>query len=254
MVEKKSILQEIIETLEKKLNNKKVEVLRIGLCYTAVLLNDGQLGLAYTFQSHNVPPDISSLNVGTIKGKKAIEVIHYALSDNLLASSIGIATINAIANQQIENAIEGDILDIISLSSNITVGMVGFFTPLIDPLKKSVKKLYIFEEKDVTNFPDVYPSKKTSEILSECDVVIISATSLINKTIETLLDQSKNARETVILGATTPFLPQVFIKKGVTILSGIKVVNNKSILRIVGEGGGMRNFKNTIKKVNVLLK
>ena len=231
-----------------------MEELRICLWYTAVLLTDGKLGLAYTFRSPNVPPCTSSLDAGTIKGKIATEVIHYAHSNNLLESSVGIATTNAVVNQQIDNAIEGDILDVMSLNSNDIVGMVGFFGPLIAPLKKLVKKLYIFEERDTTNLPDVYSSEKTSEILPECDIIIISATTLINKTIEPLLSLSKDARETIILGATTPFLPHIFTKRGVTMLSGIKVLDEKRVLQIVSEGGGMRDFKNTIKKVSTLLK
>ena len=253
MVEKRSIIQEIVYAIEEKAKNKTVEDLRIGLCYTGVLLNDGQLGLAYTFRSQKVPPCNKSLESGTVKGKSVIDVIHYALSENLLESSAGIAAINAIANRQIENATEADILDVISLQNTDRVGMVGFFGPLIDPLKKSVKKLYIFEEKDKMNFPDIHPPEKALEILPQCDVIIISATTLINKTIEPLLELSKDARETIILGATTTFLPQIFIKKGVTMLSGVKVVDENRLLRIVSEGGGMRDFKGSIKKMNLFL-
>ena len=249
-----SILQEIVGSIEKKTHNKKVEDLRIGLCYTSVLLSNGQLGLAYTFHSRQSPPCKNSLEAGSIKGKDTAEVIRYALSDNLLESSVGLATVNALVNQQIENAIEGDILDVISLNNNDTVGMIGFFGPLIDPIKKSVKKLYIFEEKIIVNSPDVYPSEKTAQILPECDVIIISATTLINKTIDPLLMQANDAREAIILGATTPFLPDVFISKGVTMLSGIKVVDEKRLLRITSEGGGMRDFKGSIKKVSIRLK
>ena len=254
MVENKSVIQEIIAALGKKSENKKIADIRIGLCYTAVLLDDGQLGLAYTFRSQNVPPCTKPFESGTIKGEDAAKAVQHALSENLLESSLGIATINAIVNQQIENAIEGDILDVISLRNSDTAGMVGFFGPLIEPLKKTVKKIYIFEEKAIANFPDVYPSEKTSEILPECDVTIISATTLINKTIDSLLDLSKDARETIILGATTPFLPQVFIKRGVTMLSGIEVTDKNRMLQIVSEGGGMRDFKGSIKKMSVLLK
>jgi len=254
MVEKKNIIQEIIEVLEEKAKYKKVEDLRIGLCYTAVLLNDGEVGIAYTFRSKKLLPCTKSIESGTIKGKNALEVIPYALSDHLLESSVGIATINAIVNQQIDNSIEGDILDVISLKNSDQVGMIGFFGPLITPLKKLVKKVYIFEEKVITNIPDLYPSDKTSEILPQCDVIIISATTLINKTIESLLRSSKDARETIILGATTPLIPQVFIKRGVTMLSGIMVLDKERVIQIVSEGGGMRDFKDTIKKVNILLK
>ena len=254
MVGNKSVIQEIIAALGKRAENKKVADARIGLCYTAVLLDDGQLGLAYTFHPQKVSPCAKPFEAGKIKGEDAVHAVQHALSENLLESSLGIATINAIVNQQIGNTIEGDILDVISLKNSDTAGMVGFFGPLIEPLKKTVKKIYIFEEKAIANFPDIYPSEKTSEMLPECDVIIISATTLINKTIDSLLDLSKDARETIILGATTPFLPQVFIKRGVTMLSGIEVTDKNRMLQIVSEGGGMRDFKGCIKKISVLLK
>jgi len=251
---KNTLIQEMIDALENRANDKSIEDIRIGLCYTSVLLNDGQLGLAYTF--HAQPPLCcgSRLQPGNSKGRSALEIIHYALSDNLLESSIGIATINALANKTGEGVIEGDILDVITFHPSDTVGMIGFFGPLVDPLRASVKSLFIFEEKEMPLSPDVYPPSSTTEILPQCDVIIISATTLINKTIEPLLQLSKNARETIILGATTPLLSQIFTPWGVSMLSGVTVVDVPKVLHIVSEGGGMRDFKDTIKKVNVSLK
>ncbi len=254
MVVKRNIIQEILEVIEDQASIKIVKDIRIGLCYTAVLLDDGQLGLAYTFHSHNVSPCLKPFESGKIKGKNAMEVARYASSDNLLESSVGLAAINAIVNKQIENTIEGDILDVITLKSSDTVGMVGFFGPLIEPLKKSAKKIYIFEKKDITNFPDLYPAEKAFEMLPGCDVIIISATTLINKTIDSLISTSKDARETIILGATTPFLPNIFSTRGVTMLSGIEVTDKNRMLQIVSEGGGMRDFKGSIKKISLMLK
>jgi uncharacterized protein (DUF4213/DUF364 family) len=251
----KSIVEEIIESIEGKTQDKTIEDARVGLCYTAVLLNDGQLGLAYTFSSHGTFHSCrNSLEAGSLKGKNAQEIIQYARSDNLLASSIGIATINALVNSKAKNAIEGNILEVVNPQKSDIVGMVGFFGPLIDPLKKTVKKLYVFEEKNKIIHPDVYPSEKITEILPQCEVIMISATTLINKTVDSLFSLAKNARETVMLGATTPFLPRIFIKRDVTILSGIQVLDKTKALQIVSEGGGMRAFKQSIKKVNFLLK
>ncbi len=250
----KSIVKGIVEYIEGEAQDKTVEDLRVGLCYTAVLLNDGQLGLAYTFHSRGADHSCcNSLESGSLKGKNAQEIIHYALSDNLSSSSVGIATINALVNHKIENAIEGDILEVMRTQKSDTVGMIGFFGPLIDPLKKSVKKVYIFEEKSITTHPDIYPSEKVSEILPQCDLIMVSATTLINKTIDSLFSLAKNARETILLGATTSFLPHIFIERGVTLLSGIQVLDENRVLQIVSEGGGMRAFKQAIKKVNVLL-
>ena len=254
MVVKKNIIEDMIEATQDQARMKTVKDIRIGLCYTAVLLDDEQLGLAYTFHTNNAPPCSKPFESGKIKGKNAKEVARYASSDNLLESSLGMAAINAMVNQRVDNTIEGDILDVMTLKNSDTVGMVGFFGPLIEPLKKSAKRIYIFEKKDMSNFSDLYPAEKAPEMLPECDVVIISATTLINKTMGSLLSTSRDARETIILGATTPFLPNVFNKRGVTMLSGIQVADARMLLQIVSEGGGMRDFKGYIKKISLMLK
>jgi len=254
MADNHKLLQELINAVEDKAASKTIEDLRIGLCYTGVLLSDGHLGLAYTFKSPHSNTCCVRIESGSFKGKRATEVIRCSLSDNLLESSIGIATINALANQTVEEVIEGDVLDIVTFHPSDTVGMIGFFGPLVGPLRASVKSLFIFEEKDMPHTPDVYPSARTVEILPQCDVIIISATTLINKTMEPLLQLSKNARETIILGATTPLIPRTFISRGITMLSGVVVVDTAKVLRVISEGGGMRDFKNIIKKVNLILK
>jgi len=250
----KSVIEEIIESIDSDTKNKSVAELRVGLCYTAVLLNDGNAGLAYTFYSDKkVHPCCNTIESGSIKGRKAQEIINYSLSDNLIEAAVGLATINALVNQKGKKAIEGDILTVIKTYKTDTVGMVGFFGPLVDPLKESVKKIYIFEEKSIPNCPEVCPAEKITEILPLCDVVILSATAIINKTIDHLLLQAEGVRDIIIVGASTPLLPDIFRKRGVTLLSGIQVVDSARVLQIVSEGGGMRAFKQSIRKVNLLL-
>jgi uncharacterized protein (DUF4213/DUF364 family) len=250
----KSVVEEIVGSIDSDTENKSVEEVRVGLCYTAVLLNDGKTGLAYTFHSNSKSPSCcSGLEAGSLKGKKAREVITFILSDDLLEASVGLATVNAVVNQTCEAAIAGDILTVIKTRNTDTVGMIGFFGPLIDPLKGAVKKIYIVEEKSIPNCPDVYPAEKAAEILPGCDVVILSATTLINKTIDHLLNQAQGARDVIIVGASTPLLPEIFKKRGITLLSGVQVVDSAKVLQIVSEGGGMRAFKQSIKKVNLLL-
>lgn len=254
MVVKKNIAEEMVETVADQATSKTLKDIRIGLCYTAVLLDDGQLGLAYTFHNHHPSPCIKPFEPGKIMGKNAMEVARYASSDHLLESSIGLAVINAIVNRQIDHSVEGDILDVITLTNTDTVGMVGFFAPLIEPLKKSAKEICIFEKKEMTHLPDLYPAEKAIEMLPGCDVIILSATTLINKTIDSLLSASQDARETIILGASTPFFPEIFSRRGATMLSGITVTDQNKLLQIVSEGGGMRDFKGCIKKISLSLK
>jgi len=87
--------------------------------------------------------------------------------------------------------------------------------------------------------------------LPQCQVVVMSATTLLNHTIDGLLDCCKAAREIALLGPSTPFLPEPFRKRGVTILSGVQVLDGPRVLRVVSEAGGTRNFGPAVRKLTL---
>ncbi len=59
------------------------------------------------------------------------------------------------------------------------------------------------------------------------------------------------ARENEILGPITPFLPEPFRKRDVTILSGVQVINGPRVLRLVSEAGDARSFGTAIRKLTL---
>jgi len=98
------------------------------------------------------------------------------------------------------------------------------------------------------------PDSAAGERLPQCQIVVLSATTLLNHTIDGLLDSCKSARQIAILGPSTPFLPEPFKKRGVTILSGVQVVDAPRVLRVVSEAGGTRSFGKAIRKLTVQIK
>ena len=56
----------------------------------------------------------------------------------------------------------------------------------------------------------------------------------------------------VKLGPSTPLVPEVFVETPVTLLSGI-VIDDDVVLRVVSEGGSMRQLLPYVKKVNLRL-
>jgi len=98
----------------------------------------------------------------------------------------------------------------------------------------------------------VYPEEAASRLLPTCTVALVTSTSIINNTIDGLLKKAAGCRIKALLGASTPLAPEVFKPQGVNLLSGVVVTDSKGIFQVVGEAGGMRFFKNLIKKVNIL--
>jgi hypothetical protein len=222
---------------------------RIGLGYTAVALEDGRCGLAYTLHEKEYESCTVIAEAGTLAGRKASELIAWIRQPDQTACAIGLATANALICLP-EGAAESDILDLLPIGSENTVGMIGYFGPLVGPIRKRARILHIFERKPIPDL-GVLPDSAAGDLLPECQVVVLSATTLLNHTIDGLLDHCTAAREIAILGPSTPFLPGVLIKRGVTILSGVQVVDAPQVLRVVSEAGGTRKFGSAVRKLTL---
>ncbi|MEJ2109250.1 MAG: DUF364 domain-containing protein [Acidobacteriota bacterium] len=229
----------------------KTADIRIGLGYCAVLLEDGRCGLAYTlhekeYESCAVVPD-----AGSLSGRSVSELMGWIKSPDSIACAVGLATINALIDLP-HGTVESDVLDMLPVRTGDAVGMIGYFGPLVGPLKESVREMYIFERKADPDY-GILPESASTELLPGCQVVIITATSLLNGTMDGLLDLVGKAREIAILGPSTPFVPEVFGQHGVTMLSGLQVQDAGKILQIVSEGGGTRQFGSAARKLSLRL-
>jgi uncharacterized protein (DUF4213/DUF364 family) len=246
------ILQHIREYSAGRALGRTVADVRIGLCYTAVLLDDGSAGVAYTFKE-SLPAgcDVFQGN-RPVAGKPASEALGYLASPDILQRAVGLATANALINHSREELIAGDVLEALACGADDRVGMVGYFPPLMPVLKPKIKELLVFETL-LKNSPGVYAEDRAPALLPSCSVAIITATTLLNNTLPALLEACRSCRAVAIVGATAPLAPEVFASKGVTLLSGIVVTNSSGILRQVSEGGGMGSFKGYIQKVNLPL-
>jgi len=230
-----------------------VSDVRIGLGYTAVLLENGQAGVALTFHKEAKKGCTVYSSLFPLAGREASELLPFLESSDPVETAVGLATANALNNTMKMTLREGDSLEIISIQPEDKVGMVGFFGPMLPRLKKRTSSISIFERVPEKQ-GDLLPEKEAYRVLPQCQVALITSTSILNHTVDSLLEAAAPCREVVLLGASTPLLPEAFAGTHVTCLSGIVVTVPKDILRIVSEGRGMKYFKDSTKKVNLRLK
>jgi uncharacterized protein (DUF4213/DUF364 family) len=249
-VSKKRVTERIAEILAGKAREKNVADVRIGLGYTAVLLDDGCAGVAYTFRGEAGGGCSVFHALRPISGRPAFDLLSLVESADPIEAAVGLACANAITNRQDRKFDVGDILDHLDVGPDDSVGMVGHFQPLVGRLKERCGSLTIFERIEEPE-DNIRPVKEVGDLLPKCQVSLITGTSIINQTIDGLLDAAKSCRQVAVLGASTPMLPEVFSGSNVTLLSGVIVEDPKEILRVVSEGGGMRLFKPYIRKVNL---
>jgi hypothetical protein len=241
------ILDRLVERIISRSPSVCVRDLRLGLGYTAVLLEDERCGLAYTFREAAQEGCSVMREAGTIAGRQATELASWANSSDPIAAAVGLATVNALVDPPMD-AVESDILPLLWVGVDDVVGMVGFFGPLVEPLRARSRRLYIFERRPEEG---ALHEAEARALLPQCHIVILTATAILNRTIDDLLGLCQIAREVAVLGPSTPFIPEVFRPSGVTLLSGIHVIDAARALRIVSEGGGTRQLGRAVRKLTL---
>ncbi len=242
------LIDELVEYAFAKAAERKIVDVRAGLSYTCVLLDDNSCGLAYTFRN-KLGCYCGIINEsGSLIDKNCTNIIPWVKSKNLLMAAIGLATINAVLNSPKVDWDIGNVITALEVASTDNFGMVGEFRPILKEIKNKTKNIYIFEQNTDKN-AGLYPEAAIPQYLPVCDVVVITATSIINHTIEEVLLNCKKAREVCLVGPSTPLCPEVFKEYNVTLLAGDVVINPEQTLQIVSQGGGTMAMKPTIKHV-----
>lgn len=103
------------------------------------------------------------------------------------------------------------------------VGMIGYIQAVAEQLANLKAQVYIFDKGLTLNggegAAEVMEMSRQPEILPLCDLMIISGTTLINGSIDHLLDLCRKAREIILVGSSTPMLTEAFRGTGVTALA-----------------------------------
>jgi uncharacterized protein (DUF4213/DUF364 family) len=245
------IVDDLLEHLVSRAEGRSVSEVCVGLGYTAVRLDDGRCGLAFTFHEDVCEGCSVIKEAGTLAGRPARELAGWVKTLDATSVALGVATLNALAEPP-ASATETDFTELIRVAPEDVVGMVGYFAPLVGSLRQRAARLHIFERRPREQ-GDEHPDWTAPLLLPDCDVVIISGTAVINRTIDALLTHVSKAREVAVLGPSTPLVPEVFAGRGVTLLGGVQVTDAARVFRVVSEGGGTRRFGSAVRKLCVRL-
>jgi uncharacterized protein (DUF4213/DUF364 family) len=225
-----------------------VEDVRIGLGYVGVKVAEKGLGLA-ALLTNELRPGCSKLKMaGTLAGSPASRLLKLLLEgSNPLEKALGLATANALFCPE-SLPEEEDAIDLMRLTPEDRIAMVGWFPPLVKRIRERGLKLSVIE-RDERRFE--IPDDATRErILKECTVAIITATSIVNDTLEETLQRLENTRHVTILGPSTPLCEGVFRGTPVNHLGGSMVTDIKRVLQIISEGGGTPEMRPYLRFVN----
>ncbi len=238
----KPIQQKIIDFVRPVSEGLIVSDVRVGLGYTSVRLDNGNIGIAWTAEAHS-GSCTHQPKAGTLAGRPAGELLEMLSAfHNPLSRSLGLATANALAAGLTHpETTKVDVMELINIQPSDHVVMVGFFGPLIPGIRQTGCRFDILELKD--DKPGTMSPDEGRASLAACSVAVITATSIITGTIDGLLSDLKNPRVAVILGPSSFMRPEVFAGTPVTHIGGARIRNAAAVEKIVSEGGGTMILK-----------
>jgi uncharacterized protein (DUF4213/DUF364 family) len=230
----------ILDHLLENLPHKPVPVrsVLVGAHWTAVCSTS--CGLATTIVG-NKPHDHTTFvrNAGQLHLRSAQELARYALSDNPLEAGIGLAAINSVLDVNEQNAVQMNASEVLlKKGAGKNVALVGHF-PFIPRLREAVTNLWVIEQHPTD---DDYPSRSAADLIPRADVVALTASALINHTMDDLLALCSPEALVMILGPSTPLSPLLF-DHGASIIAGTRVTDEAVVMHAVGQGATFQQFE-----------
>ena len=220
-----------------------IKSVTVGLFWTAVVAEvEGALrcGLAATFSNpefeHSRHPAVEK--PGALENTSSRELLNLVFSKSFTETSIGLAAINALL-PPISNVVDLPAEEYIARQGlENRVALIGHF-PFVPRLREKVKELWVLElepkEGDL-------PASAAPEIIPRADILAITATTLINHTLEGLLQLRKPGSKVLLLGPSTPLSPVLF-DHGIDVLAGSIVTDPDVILPLIRQAASFSQIR-----------
>lgn len=209
-----------------------------------VVLEDGSSGLYYAWMGEAQSGMNERYADQNFAGMNPLDLVQYYLSDHEADRSLGLAAVSAITQSvfrqtgyQLNRA--GNSMGELQLEEGDHVGMVGYFPSLIRRLREQNIHVTVIEKKSkfVQSDELVTVTLDASE-LSACNKILSTASTLLNESIDEILDITQTAETVVFVGPTAGFFPDPLFDRGVSAVGGVTIVDvNLAISRLSSEQG-----------------
>lgn len=215
----------------------KVEILSLGLGYTTVTTSDGGIGLSYTYFADKKSCMVLNKHID-YEGQPADQLLEKIKSANTVERSMALALVNALnysgALKLPEDHDNKIMFDRFNISQNRRVAMVGYFPPLVRIFEERGVLLEILDISRGLGQKDEFYHK----LKNWAQVLMLTSTSLLNNSTEEILANVGQTVKTVMLGPSTPMVPDAFEHLPVNMLAGTVPVNKEKTLKAVRHGMG----------------
>ena len=224
--------------------------------FGVLVLADGSCGFFFTRLGDSLKQLRDKIDEKQILGTPVLELAEGYDNDNLVNRTLGLGALNAIAQHVFSRSVgvlQNDVnpLGQLDLDTSHQVGMVGFFRPLVRMLKDQRVPVTVIEQ-DEGYLDYEGPVDVTLDVgaLKRCDRVLITASTLLNDSLDSVLANCAADARVALIGPTVGCLPDPFFARGIDVVGGSRVANLCGLKKhmLSGENWGNSVIKYCIAK------
>ena len=248
------------EILGADIDELTVERAVFGLFFSGVKLSDGQGGLCFT-PVKELPEAVccpsSALAMpfsGKLSGRRVTEYLADLDNPNILRKTLAIAALNALSSScwdKIDalpyiNVNGRDAFDEAAIPVSGKTVVIGALVPMLKKLLAADADFRVLETDSRTlkgrELDHYSPASDAPQFVPQADLLVITGVTVLNDTLEGILEMAKPGAQIIVTGPTASMLPDAFFKRGVTMLGGIRVTRPDEALDLISEAGSGYHF------------
>jgi uncharacterized protein (DUF4213/DUF364 family) len=221
----------------KQAQKVKVDLLCLGLGYTAAVTTDGGIGIAYTYFADKKSCMVLNEAVD-YENRPASVLLEKIKSESTIERSMALALVNALNYQNALQLPEDENNEIMFEKFNIKKGtkiaMVGYFGPLIKRFEQREAVFNILDQSRGLGGVEAFYKK----LKNWADVLFLTSTSILNNSTEEILANLHARVKTIMLGPSTPMVKKAFDHLPVHMLAGTVPIDKERLLKAIRHGMG----------------
>jgi uncharacterized protein (DUF4213/DUF364 family) len=231
----------------------RVKHICLGLGYTAVILDQGSIGVAYTYFDSKTGCTLIH-DYQDFEERPAADLLGLIESRDPLERSMALALINALNYDQAKmmpaDRNNNVLFSALGIGSGSRVAMVGFIKPLVTLLQSIGASVEVIDEFRAMGEKDHF----FQQLSHWADTALITSTAIINNTLEEILDQVGPEVNVALLGPSTPMVAWAFSPwPAIKALAGIVPLDSDAVLKTVRHGLGTPYLHRHCNKVTLTL-
>jgi uncharacterized protein (DUF4213/DUF364 family) len=243
-----TITERLLGTVEKLPGAAGARTLdvRIGPFWTVVQTSAGT-GMASTMAAEARPHETLPVTAaGSLNDLAPVELAGLMRSESPTEAAVGLAAVNALIGRPEGRVTEAKAAELLlRRGRDRRIALIGRF-PFAESLRPACERLWVFERAG-RGLPSDHTAHDMPELLPQAEIVAVTATTLLNRTLDDVLSWVPRDAWVMMLGPSTPMSSCLF-ELGFDALCGTVIDDAQAALAAASQGavtsqiGGVRRL------------